>query len=310
MVTALDSFCSHVCQQGKEPLHGSAISAQHYLFISWPRHLWAPNQFDSDHFPSELREYLGRLQKDLRVATRLVHRTGIAKDKCFIIIMPEAVCYEAVGVSDLKGVIEGYFTNRPDEKFIRRKSLETFVFCCTHGTRDKCCAKFGRAALKEFRNVAKQIDVPLEVWESTHLGGDRFAANALVFPHGYMYGRIRVEDVGNIIKATVNGVPFAPCYRGSVTLVGAKQLVEAFGQNYCHERGLPSKVVLGKTAEIAPDHHIVELQILGKSGQVEHLSVVCKRQDFNMFASCKDLHRGFVKRATRWVVESFEHIPH
>ncbi len=60
------------------------------------------------------------------------------------------------------------------------------VFCvCTNGRHDACCAEKGRP-------VAKALDSahPEETWEVSHVGGDRFAANVVVLPHGLYYGRL------------------------------------------------------------------------------------------------------------------------
>ncbi|MCY7396916.1 MAG: sucrase ferredoxin [Nocardioides sp.] len=56
---------------------------------------------------------------------------------------------------------------------------------CTHGRRDVCCAERGRpvaAALAE--------RWPQETWETTHLGGHRFAATLLAVPSGIALGRL------------------------------------------------------------------------------------------------------------------------
>ena len=60
---------------------------------------------------------------------------------------------------------------------------------CAHGTHDACCAIRGRpvaAALDQLR--------PGRVWECSHVGGDRFAANVLVLPSGVLYGRVVASD--------------------------------------------------------------------------------------------------------------------
>lgn len=60
------------------------------------------------------------------------------------------------------------------------------LFCvCTNGRHDACCAERGRP-------VAKALDTahPEETWEISHIGGDRFAANMVVLPHGLYYGRL------------------------------------------------------------------------------------------------------------------------
>jgi hypothetical protein len=60
------------------------------------------------------------------------------------------------------------------------------LFCvCTNGRHDACCAERGRP-------VAKALDSahPEDTWEVSHIGGDRFAANMVVLPHGLYYGRL------------------------------------------------------------------------------------------------------------------------
>lgn len=60
------------------------------------------------------------------------------------------------------------------------------LFCvCTNGRHDACCAERGRP-------VAAALDAvhPEHTWEVSHIGGDRFAANLVVLPHGLYYGRL------------------------------------------------------------------------------------------------------------------------
>jgi hypothetical protein len=59
---------------------------------------------------------------------------------------------------------------------------EPLFLVCTHGRRDKCCAKFGVAVYNSLREHAGDA-----VWQSSHVGGDRFAANVLCLPHGLFY---------------------------------------------------------------------------------------------------------------------------
>jgi hypothetical protein len=54
---------------------------------------------------------------------------------------------------------------------------------CTHGKHDACCAREG---LPVYGALAHRDDV----WEATHVGGDRFAGNLVCFPDGTYYGRV------------------------------------------------------------------------------------------------------------------------
>lgn len=56
---------------------------------------------------------------------------------------------------------------------------------CTHGRHDTCCAERGRPVC-----AALAAAHPEETWQVSHIGGDRFAGNLLVLPHGLYYGRV------------------------------------------------------------------------------------------------------------------------
>jgi hypothetical protein len=56
---------------------------------------------------------------------------------------------------------------------------------CTHGKRDPCCARRGRPLARAMRAAR-----PDETWEIGHIGGHRFAATFLAFPHGLCFGRV------------------------------------------------------------------------------------------------------------------------
>ena len=62
---------------------------------------------------------------------------------------------------------------------------------CTHGRHDTCCAERGRPVAAALAAAHPEL-----TWEVSHIGGDRFAANALVLPHGLYYGRLDADSVG------------------------------------------------------------------------------------------------------------------
>ena len=64
---------------------------------------------------------------------------------------------------------------------------------CTNGRRDVCCAELGRPVA-----AALTDQWPTSTWETTHLGGHRFAATLLALPSGITLGRL---DAGSAIAA-------------------------------------------------------------------------------------------------------------
>jgi hypothetical protein len=81
---------------------------------------------------------------------------------------------------------------------------------CTHGKRDRCCAKYGRPLYDCFR---RKVD-PAWVWQSTHVGGDRFAGNVVVLPEGLYYGRVEDDDLDPLLDAYRDGRIQLDRYRG------------------------------------------------------------------------------------------------
>ena len=57
---------------------------------------------------------------------------------------------------------------------------DPLVLVCTNGRHDPCCATFGRPLARVLREGARRDDV----WECSHIGGDRFAANIVILPEG------------------------------------------------------------------------------------------------------------------------------
>jgi hypothetical protein len=62
---------------------------------------------------------------------------------------------------------------------------EPVFLVCTNGGRDRCCAELGRPIAAR---LAERW--PAETWETTHLGGHRFAGTLLALPSAITLGRL------------------------------------------------------------------------------------------------------------------------
>lgn len=77
---------------------------------------------------------------------------------------------------------------------------EPLFVVCTHGRRDPCCAELGRPLAEAAAATGRAVS-----WESTHVGGDRFAGNLVAFPHGLYFGRVEPSEVGGLMRAYREG---------------------------------------------------------------------------------------------------------
>ena len=101
-------------------------------------------------------------------------------------------------------------------------SYDPFWLVCTHGRHDTCCAVEGRPVA-----LALARHRPGAVWECSHVGGDRFAANVLAMPHGLYYGRVEPERVAELVAAHERGEVLPDLLRGRSTMAPAAQAAVA-----------------------------------------------------------------------------------
>jgi hypothetical protein len=107
---------------------------------------------------------------------------------------------------------------------------------CAHSKHDTCCALRGRPVAAALNDVR-----PGRVFETSHVGGDRFAANVLVLPAGLLYGRVLPFAAEEFIAAAEADEVVAALLRGRVGQPPAAQAALAFGYEHLalrHRRDL------------------------------------------------------------------------
>jgi hypothetical protein len=116
---------------------------------------------------------------------------------------------------------------------------------CTHGAHDICCAVRGRP-------LARSLPTdPADVWETSHLGGDRFAANVLVLPYGLVYGQVP-DDGAELVSATQQGRVALRWLRGRTGLVPAAQAAQQHARQEFGLRAIRDLPPRGVTALPSP----------------------------------------------------------
>lgn len=96
---------------------------------------------------------------------------------------------------------------------------------CTNGRRDVCCGRAGRELV---RALAPELGDRL--WETTHVGGHRFAPNLVCLPHGLVYGRLDLAAARRVVRAYEEGRLELEHLRGRSSLRPAEQAADYFAR--------------------------------------------------------------------------------
>jgi len=175
-----------------EPLAGTATVATSFLVLEH-RGRWGRDSVDDTDLPDRMR----LIVEGFNGRVILIRRPGR--------IGGPAASFKAE-VTPGGGVLRALdATGHPSEPL-----PGPLLLVCVHGRRDRCCARLG---VPLFDALASHID-PDRLWQSTHHGGHRFAANLLVLPFGIQLGRVAPQDAGEVAALLAEGrIPLAS-YRG------------------------------------------------------------------------------------------------
>ncbi len=118
-------------------------------------------------------------------------------------------------------------------------SSDPVYLVCTHGRHDTCCAIRGRPVAE-----ALAASFPDRVWECSHIGGDRFAANLVLLPHGVYYGSVSPEDAPALATAYDKGMLDVPHLRGRSALPAPAQAAQHHARLATGDTGVDALPVL------------------------------------------------------------------
>ena len=100
---------------------------------------------------------------------------------------------------------------------------ESLFLVCANGKHNVCCARLGAPLARTLRDGFGDA-----VWETTHLGGDRYAANLVCLPHGLYYGDLALVDGFVAAERYLRGEVWLKRYRGRAGLAQPAQAAEHF----------------------------------------------------------------------------------
>jgi hypothetical protein len=226
-VTAVDPAyrCAAASVLRDDPLAGTASTVRAFLLLEHPGS-WGVDALRDARLPQGLGPELRDAAAAAGVRVLLVRRPGRPAERERRVFAafadPHAPFLEAGSVTDLREVLDLDLTALRAGRSSGLDRHEGSVFCvCTHGRHDACCAERGRPVA-----AALALARPDEAWEVSHIGGDRYAGNMLVLPHGLYYGRLDPRAAIAVAAAHTSGQLDLNHLRGRSGLPMAVQAAE------------------------------------------------------------------------------------
>lgn len=279
-------FCADLSLQQNDPLAGSAAHAERNLLISWPRAKWERSLRHASDMRPALKQALDTIAgSGLRI--NLIQQPGMEKHQHQLFLMPERRRF-SVARAELEDFLTALQTDGRLTPWEQPPLENDLILCCTHGKKDKCCAKYGYQTYKALAKTTTDHKLPFDVWESSHLGGCRLAASVILLPNVRKYGRITPEQALPFLQAEAQGQRFLPGYRGGSRLTPAQQCSElAVLQHMSQEGAQPRLTLLKDTGN--EQERIMHWQ---REDDQRCMTVTCRAFTVMRVDTCADLEQG------------------
>jgi hypothetical protein len=223
-------FCSELSRRAGEKVFGTASTGGVWLLLEYAG-AWGPQVLEESSLAREVKAFFRRSLQAVPHSRLLFVKRGRAGGQTFSFFVvrcrerdPFAVRYELDSYArlpelDLARAAAG------DAGAGGTLTRDPLFLVCTHGRRDKCCAKFGVPVYKALRECEPSRE---QVWQSSHVGGDRFAGNLVCFPHGLFYAHADAEAGRRVVEAYRAGRVLTEGFRGRACYSHFIQAAEYF----------------------------------------------------------------------------------
>jgi hypothetical protein len=214
-----------------EPLHGTASRARRWVLFEHPG-AWGAEVLTDGTLPEHLGRYLHRVATDTPARVLLLRRApGVPRevpDRVLFagVTTPTGGWFERVDLHGRDQLLDVDLTPLSEGRSIGGVPvIDPFYLVCTNGKHDACCAEFGRPVVDV---LAPRLGGRL--WESSHVGGDRFAGNLVCLPAGVFYGHLDPATAWSVVAAHEAGEVDLDHWRGRSSLAFPVQSAEAFAR--------------------------------------------------------------------------------
>lgn len=202
---------------------GTAEPVTHWIAVEL-RSNWGRNALRDGGLPAPVRErLLGLVERRPRTRVVFIRRDRTEATGVQLYLARSDAAAPALWsprVAAIDDVASFPFEQFLDEEEPPRNAMPPVALVCTHGQHDSCCGLRGYPAYEALRCRYEHV------WQCSHIGGDRFAANVVVLPQGIYYGRVDVADAADLEASLREDRVVLRCYRGRSSHDRATQVIE------------------------------------------------------------------------------------
>lgn len=274
-------YCSQLALENEEMMAGTAVSAPVWVLLEY-RQVWQAKATEDNTLPASVKVWLEEGLGLVNGRLQFIRQTPYSdRYTCFVSI-PDAQTprlyrfgfseYEELLTIDLTALVKNASQYAP------YLTTEPLFLVCTNGKRDRCCARLGTVLYKALVDRVKTA-----VWQTTHLGGHRFAPTLISFPEGVSYGHITVADIPPLLSAQKNGELYLSKLRGRAIYDAVTQVAEYF---LCQESGESGLATFKHLGTQSPQEN--EWSVQFQHTQTGHVSQIELTQGEikSVYASC------------------------
>jgi hypothetical protein len=214
------SECSVASQEAGESLAGTAVESVDRWLLLEVTDTWAPKPLHTEALAPSVRARITQWLEAPRSRLQLIRRPGRSTKRSQFMVVSSAPGRHQVSKLEFtryEELLDLDLDTLPSEP------AGPLCLVCVHGRRDRCCGLHGGSVFRAIQSHG------VDVWQTSHLGGHRFAACALWLPTGLMYGRLRAEHAQQFVHANLRGeVGDLDLFRGRCAHDGPTQAAEIF----------------------------------------------------------------------------------
>lgn len=236
-MTETQFFCSQNSRQSGADIIGTASGYEVYIAIECPPP-WEPHAIESPSVPENLRELFEAVDEeyDRFLAQFLfIYNENLKQENCTRLLIfqkPAELAtafkkleFQLASIDEATSLVKNYlFNNSIDATPIENSAKDVLI--CTHGSRDRCCSRFGNPLYRQMLKVVADRSLDVRIWQASHIGGHRMAPTAITFPDVRYYGYLDADSLTSILTRTGEIQSLQSLYRGCGMLPWAVQLVE------------------------------------------------------------------------------------